>query len=111
MNEENSDQKNLLETYVSSLRLSRDVLDVMLRGKSAIDTRGGALPTKSVDEASRFIAAYGYNLEDPIQSAEVIGVYHEALSFIQKYFLRPGNPEGLELQIPQPFFELDDIRK
>ena len=111
MDEEASNQKNLLETYVSSLRLSRDVLDVMLRGKSAIDTRGGALPTKSLDAASRFIGAYGYNLEDPIQAAEVLGVYHEAIRFIQKYFLRPGNPEGLELHIPPQFFELDDVRK
>jgi uncharacterized protein (TIGR04562 family) len=111
MSEKLSSQQNLLETYVGSLRLSRDVLDVMLRGKSAIDTRGGALPTKSVDAASRFIAAYGFNLEDPIQAAEVLGVYHEAIRFIQKYFLRPGNPEGLELNVPPSFFELDDIRK
>lgn len=100
-----------LDDYLASLRLSRDVLDVMLRGKSAIDSRGGMLPTRTPEAAQRFIAGYGYNIEDPIQAAELLGVYHEAIRFIQRYFLRPGNPEGLELQVPPVFYEVNDIRK
>lgn len=105
------DTPNNLEHYLASLRLSRDVLDVMLGGKSAIDTRGGVLPTKTTEAATRFIEAYGYNLEDPIQAAELLGTYHEAIRFIQKYFLKPMNPEGLTLTVPPPFFEITDIRQ
>lgn len=100
-----------LEKYLSSLRLGRDVLDVMLGGKSAIDTRGGILPTRNEEAAERFIEAYGYRLSDPIQAAEIMGAYQEAIRFIRKYFLKPENPEGLALQIPTLFLELKDIRR
>lgn len=100
-----------LENYLASLRLGRDVLDVMLGGKSAIDTRGGILPTKNEEAAERFIEAYGYKISDPIQAAELLGAYQEAIRFIRKYFLKPENPEGLELQIPTLFLELQDLRR
>lgn len=101
----------ILREYLESLRLSRDILDVMLGGRSAIDTRGGLLPISDLDSATHFIEAYGYKSDEPIQAAELLGVYQESLRFIQKYFLRPGNPDGYELTIPTSFFELNDVRK
>ncbi len=100
-----------LREYLESLRLSRDILDVMLGGRSSIDTRGGLLPVADLDSASFFIDAYGYKADEPIQAAELLGVYQESMRFIQKYFLKPGSATGYELTIPQTFYELQDIRK
>lgn len=104
-------ENKVLREYLESLRLSRDILDVMLGGRSAIDTRGGLLPVEDLESATKFIEAYGYKAEQPIQAAELLGIYQESMRFIQKYFLKPGNPNGYELNIPQTFYELQDIRK
>ena len=104
-------KKSELDAYLESLRLGRDILDVMLGGRSAIDTRGGLLPIYTLEDAEEFIGAYGYYLDNHIVSAELSGLYQESLRFIRKYFLKPENPEGLDLEIPQPFFELQDIRE
>src|SRR3990167_1594865 len=98
-----------LKEYTESLRLSRDVMELMLRGKSAIDSRHG-VPIRSAEEAERFLHSYGYNSENPVESAELIGNYQEALRFMKKYFLKPENTDGAELEIPRSFFELADVR-
>lgn len=97
-------------TYVSTLRLGRDVMDLMLRGRSVIDSHHG-LPIRSTDAADEFLLKYGYNVENPVESAEVMGNYREALRFIKKYFLKPENPEGADLEIPKIFYELADVRE
>lgn len=99
-----------LKSHVESLRLSRDVMELMLRGKSAIDSRE-ALPIRSVNDADNFLLSYGYNSENVVERAEIQGNYHEALRFIKKYFLRPENPDGAALEIPRNFFELSDVRE
>ncbi|MEK6706792.1 MAG: TIGR04552 family protein [Bdellovibrionota bacterium] len=87
-----------------------DVLDVIISGKSSIDSSVGFLIQTS-DEAGRFIESYGYDLENPIERAEVLGNFHEALDFVRKYFLHPENPDGLKLEIPRKVMELTDIRE
>ncbi|NUM88764.1 MAG: TIGR04552 family protein [Bdellovibrionales bacterium] len=84
-------------------------MDLMLRGKSVIDSRRG-LAIASRDAATRFLASYGYNLENPVEAAELLGNYQEALQFIRKYFLKPEAQEGAELEIPKMFFEVSDVR-
>ncbi len=86
-----------------------DVLDVIISGKSSIDSDQGFSIT-NVDEATRFIASYGFDLSNPIEAAEVLGHFHEALNFIRKNFLQPENPEGLKLDIPRRIVELTDVR-
>jgi uncharacterized protein (TIGR04562 family) len=95
--------------YVDSLRLGRDVMNLMLRGRSVIDNHQG-LPIRTLEAGDEFLHKYGYNLENPIESAEVLGNYQEALRFIRKYFLKPENPEGAPLEIPRGFLELHDAR-
>lgn len=87
-----------------------EVLDIIVSGKSSIDSNDG-FPITSLDEAGRFIASYGYDLENPIEKAEVFGHFHEALNFIRKFFLQPENPDGLRLEIPRKILELSDIRE
>ncbi len=98
-----------LLAYVDSLRLGRDVMNLMLRGRSVIDNHQG-LPIRTLEATDEFLEKYGYNLENPVESAEVLGNYHEAMRFMRKYFLKPENPEGADLEIPRLFQELADTR-
>ena len=86
-----------------------DVLDVIVHGKSSIDATTG-FQIQSSAEADRFIESYGYHLENPIENAEVLGNFHEAINFVRKYFLQPDNPNGLKLEIPRKILELSDVR-
>ncbi|RZA09552.1 MAG: TIGR04552 family protein [Proteobacteria bacterium] len=105
-----SEPSSDLLSYVDSLRLGREVVNLMLRGRSVIDSNVG-LPLGSPDAADEFLLKYGYNLENPVENAEVYGNFHEALRFIRKYFLKPENPDGADLEIPRRFMELTDMRQ
>ena len=85
-----------------------EVLDVIISGKSSIDSQRG-FELKSRDEADRFLDSYGYDEENPIEKAEILGNFHEALNFVRKYFLQPENPDGLRLEIPRKILELTNI--
>jgi uncharacterized protein (TIGR04562 family) len=87
-----------------------EVLDVIISGRSSIDSLQG-FQIQSMDEADRFIQSYGYDLEDPIERAEVMGNFHEALNFVRKHFLQPENPDGIKLELPRKIVELGDIRE
>jgi uncharacterized protein (TIGR04562 family) len=86
-----------------------EVLDVIISGRSSIDSPNG-FQIQNRDEATRFIESYGYDPEDPIQGAEILGNYHESLNFVRKHFLQPDNPNGLKLEIPRKILELTDAR-
>lgn len=103
-----SPQEDLLD-YMRSLRLGREVMNLMLRGRSVIDSNHG-LPLRTLEAADDFLLRYGFNLENPVERAEAHGNYHESLRFIRKYFLKPENAEGADLEIPRIFQELTDIR-
>lgn len=89
-----------------------EILEIIISGRSVLDSMAGlsGFPMKSTDDADRFIACYGFELEDPIQRAELLGNLHEAVNFIRKYFLYPENIEGLKLDIPRKILEITDIR-
>jgi uncharacterized protein (TIGR04562 family) len=86
-----------------------DVLDVIISGKSTLDSPN-AFQIHTLEEADRFIRSYGYDLDNPIEKAEILGNYHEALNFIRKHFLQPENSDGLKLEIPRKILELTDVR-
>ncbi len=87
-----------------------EALEVIVRGKSSIDTGLGFQP-KNLDEVTRFLRSYGFDLEDPIEKAEIFGNFHEALNFIRKHFLQPENPDGLKVEMPRKVLELTDVRE
>ena len=87
-----------------------EVLDIIIGGRSAIDTNYG-FSLENMEDVDRFLRAYGYQLEDPIERAEAFGNFHEALAFIRKYFLQPENPNGLKIEIPRKILELTDVRE
>jgi len=65
---------------------------------------------RTAEEVDRFIASYGFDLNNPIELAELFGNFHEALSFIRKNFLQPENPDGLKLEIPRKIVEATHVR-
>lgn len=87
-----------------------DIFDIFLSGKSAIDSVE-PVPVFTREEAERFLRSYGYDLEHPIESAEVFGYFHESINFIRRYFLQPENPDGLKMEIPRKILELTDVRE
>jgi uncharacterized protein (TIGR04562 family) len=90
-----------------------EVLDILIGGMSIIDSNAGltALRTDQPDGVDRFIKSYGYDLNNPIESAEAFGNFHEAIGFIRKYFLYPENPEGIRNEIPKKILEITDIKE
>lgn len=86
-----------------------DVLDIIIGGKSSIDSREG-FSVASADDADRFLMSYGFDLSNPIESAEALGHFHEAVNFIRRYFLQPENPDGLRIEIPRKILELTNVR-
>lgn len=84
-----------------------EVLDVVISGQSAIDSEEG-LRIRTTDDALKFLDCYGFDLENPIERAELFGHFHEAVSFIRRFFLFPQNPDGLKLEIPRKIAELTD---
>ena len=87
-----------------------DVLDIIIGGQSTIDSTT-AFQVLNLEEADLFIKSYGYDLENPIEKAEVLGNFHEALNFIRKNFLQSENPDGLKLEIPRKILEMTDVRE
>ncbi len=86
-----------------------DVFDIIIGGKSSIDSREG-FSVASADDADRFLLSYGFDLSNPIESAEALGHFHEAVNFIRRYFIAPENPEGLRIEIPRKILELTNVR-
>lgn len=87
-----------------------ETLDVMASGTSAIDAKNYLANFESDTEVQAFLKGYGYDLSDPIESAEMFGNFQEALQFIKKYFLKEGNEEnGIEITIPNVFYTITDI--
>ncbi|MCM0605213.1 MAG: TIGR04552 family protein [Xanthomonadaceae bacterium] len=101
-----------LEQIIKKYDFSAEVFDVLIRGKSIIDTQKGLsyFPMKKVGDVDRFMESYGLDLSDPIAKAEILGNYREALAFVKRYFLQPDSSDGLKLEIPKKITELTDIR-
>lgn len=85
-----------------------EVLDVVIGGRSAVDSRQ-PLRLRTNEDAVHFLDCYGYSTENPIEKAELFGNFQEALSFIRRYFLQPENPDGIKEDIPKRLAEVTDI--
>jgi uncharacterized protein (TIGR04562 family) len=91
-------------------KIGESVLRVLIGGRSFLDTKDGFIGTfRNVHGAENYLGAYGFNLHDPIEKAELQGSLQEAIRFIRSYFLKPGNPEGLALEIPKKIIETKTI--
>lgn len=93
-------------------KIGDSVLGVVIDGNSLLDSkqglRGSFTDPTSVDN---FIDAYGYDLLDPIEAAELQGNVQEAIRFIKKYFLKAENPDGLQIEMPKKISDCNDVRE
>ncbi|MDP7321339.1 MAG: TIGR04552 family protein [Bacteriovoracaceae bacterium] len=95
--------------FYDSFNFNWETLDIMASGTSSLDAKNYLSNFKTREEALNFLEGYGYNLDDPIQNAEMFGNFQEAIQFIKKYFLKEGNPDGLDLTVPNVFYSITDV--
>ncbi len=84
----------LLARYV----FSWETMHTIMGGQSAIDLSHLRLTQNGEEEASRFLARYGYDLNNPVQFQDVERIRTEALGFIRGVLL-----PGLTAEMPSEF--------
>lgn len=86
-----------------------EILDVVVGGKSALDTKNFLGPMTDIEHVNQFLKGYGLDPNDHVTKAELFGNFQEALQFIRRFFLKEGNPDGLELKLPNSLLMISDI--
>lgn len=97
--------------YLSKYMFDWELLDVIFGGRSALDTKYFIASLQSAEEVDNFLINYGVDPRNPVSQAELFGNYQEALQFARRYFLKEGNPDGLDLEIPHAFLMITDVRE
>ena len=97
--------------YLSQYMFEWDLLEVILEGKSALDSNFFVGPIRHAGLIDSFLKEYGLNPDDPVTQAELFGNFQEALQFIKKYFLKGGNPDGLDMTIPPTFYKMTNVNE
>ena len=96
-------------SYLSKYLFDWDLLAVMLGGRSFLDAKYFVGTIGSKEEILQVVKGYGLDFDDPISNGETFGTFQEALQFIKRYFLKEGNPEGLDLKMPNSLYMITDI--
>ncbi len=92
--------------------IGESVLDVLIGGTSFLDSKQGFLNRfNDADSIEQFVEAYGFDLQDLIEKAELQGSIQEAIRFIKRYFLKPDNPDGLAIEMPKKINDLVDVQE
>lgn len=97
------------KNFIKKYDFRWEALDMILNGKSFIDSYQG-FGLRTHDEVEAFIRQYGLDCNNPVDQGEILGNLHEAVSFVRRYFLKPENPQGLDLEIPRRILEITDVR-
>lgn len=95
--------------YLEKYQFDWETFDVMLGGKSALDAKKYLGHVSDRPSVEKFLKGYGFDPKDKVLKAELFGNYQEALQFIKRYFLKEGNPEGLDLKIPNTLYMITDV--
>lgn len=101
-----------LSSFKIQYEFNESVTQTLINGVSLLDSHEGLLNHfKNTSEIDGFVKAYGYDLEDLVESAELTGSIQEAVRFIKVHFLKPDNPDGLALEVPKKIQEALDVRE
>lgn len=95
--------------YLSKYMFDWEILDVVVGGRSALDSKFFVAPMVGADQVNQFLKGYGLDPNDPISKAELFGNFQEAMQFVRRYFLKEGNNEGLDLKIPNSLYMITDV--
>lgn len=96
-------------SYLSKYLFDWESLDVVIGGKSALDSKFFIGPMSNTEMVERFLVGYGLDANDTVARAELFGNFQEALQFIRRYFLIEGTPEGLDIKVPNSVIMITDI--
>ena len=96
-------------SYLQKYMFDWEMLDVVVGGRSALDTKNFLGPMSSIEQVQQFLKGYGLDPFDNVTKAELFGTFQEALQFIKRYFLLEGNPDGLDLKFPNSILMISDI--
>jgi len=95
--------------YLSNFLFDWESMDVVIGGRSALDSKFFIGPMTDIDTVERFLSGYGLDANDPVARAELFGNFQEAIQFIRRYFLKEGNNDGLDLKVPNSIVMITDI--
>lgn len=95
--------------YLSKYLFEWDFLNVVAGGGSLLDSKFFVSHLHDRGQVDDFISGYGFDPGDPVGRAELFGHFQEALQFVRRYFLREGNPDGLNLPMPRVLLETPDV--
>ena len=90
-------------------KIDIESLKIILSAQSSLDSGSFIGPFENKEESFKFYNSYGFDLNDPIEGAELFGIFQESMQFIKRYFLKPDNAEGLDLSIPNVFYTITDV--
>ena len=96
-------------SYLGEYTFNWEALDVVCSGKSSLDAKNYLTELYDKNQVTNFLGGYGFNITDPVENAELFGIFQEALQFIKRYFLIEGNPEGLDLKVPNYLYSITNI--
>ncbi len=96
-------------SYLHKYMFDWEILEVVVGGKSALDTKNFLGPMSSIEQVNQFLKGYGLDPNDHVAKAELFGNFQEAIQFIKRYFLKEGNPDGLDLRLPNSLLMISDI--
>jgi uncharacterized protein (TIGR04562 family) len=96
-------------SYLSKYLFDWETLDVVVSGRSALDSKFFISPTGDQERVNHFLKSYGLDPGDPVSRAELFGNFQEALQFIKRYFLIEGSKDGLDFKIPNSVYMITDI--
>ena len=96
-------------SYLHKYMFDWEIFDVVIGGKSALDTKNFLGPLSSIHEVNHFLKGYGLDPNDRVAKSELFGNFQEAMQFIRRYFLKEGNPDGLDLKVPNSLLMISDI--
>ena len=94
-----------VRTKKGRVSLNWTQLNAIIDGVSAIDL--GSLAIRNMDEAREFAIEYGFNVDDPIEKERILEAHHEAIAFIEEYFLEPHQYRMIPEDIRNPRNVLD----
>lgn len=96
-------------SYLSKYLFDWEFLDVIVSGKSSLDSKFFIGPLTNMEQVNGFLKGYGLDPNDPVTRAELFGNFQEALQFIKRYFLLEGSKDGLDLKVPNSVYMITDI--
>lgn len=96
--------------YLESYKFNWETFEILAGGKSSLDAKNYLSHFKEPEAAEQFLLGYGFDVSDPVQKAELFGIFQEAIQFIKRYFLKEGNGEGLDVSVPNRFYSIHDVR-